>query len=62
MQSAAGVVKFLRIEERFRKASFPDKLVWMEGLTVEVKLHFLTDKCGWKASVTVEVKLCFLTD
>ena len=36
----AGVFKFLRFEERFRKAPFCDGLVWTVGLTVEIKLRF----------------------
>ena len=31
----AGVFRFLRFEERFRKAFLRDLLVWTEGLTVE---------------------------
>ena len=33
--------KFLRFEERFRKATrFRDGVVWTVGLTVEIKLRF----------------------
>ena len=49
------------LSNRRSKAVFSDGLVWMEGLTVEVKLHFLTGKC-WMEGLTAEVKLRFLTD
>ena len=34
---------------RRNKATLFDGLLWMEGLTVEIKLRFLTGYCGWKA-------------
>jgi len=43
LKRKAGVFKFLRFEERFRKVPFSrvrDGLVWMVGLTVEIKLRF----------------------
>jgi len=36
----AGVFKHFRFEECFRKAPFPERLVWTMGLTREIKLCF----------------------
>ena len=43
---------------RRNKAVFRDGLVWMEGLTVEIKLCF-RDGLVWRKGLTVEIKLCF---
>ena len=42
----AGVFKFLRFEERFRKAPFRDGLLWTAGLTVEIKLYAFLNFSG----------------
>ena len=54
----AGVLKFLRCEERFRLLRFRDGLVWTVGVTVEIKLRF-RDGLVWTVGVTVEIKLRF---
>ena len=42
----AGVFKFLRFEERFRKAPFSGRLLWTVGLTVEIKLYAFLNSSG----------------
>lgn len=34
----AGIFKFLRFSERFRKLSFHDGLVWTVGITAEIRV------------------------
>ena len=57
---------------RRNKAAFSDGLLWMEGLTVEIKLIVdgrpnrrnkaaFSDGLLWMEGLTVEIKLRFLT-
>ena len=43
---------------RRNKAALSDGLLWMEGLTVEIKLRF-SDGLLWMEGLTVEIKLAF---
>ena len=57
---SAGVITFLRFEERFQfeKLRFVDGLVWTVGLTVKRKLRFV-DGLVWTVGLTVKRKLRF---
>ena len=39
-KTKVDVLKFLRFEERFRKAPFSNGLVWTVGLAIEINLRF----------------------
>ena len=43
---------------RRNKLRFRDRLVWMVGLTVEIKLRF-RDGLVWTVGLTLEIKLRF---